>query len=114
MEMEVESRNVETEIESRMAELVHGRVTLTKNSHHKRLANVVEAIIVVTLPGRQTMTSRKKDKTFKEAIRTAFDAMVIELNKNCERRSPPETLACDRGEGRDMDTTNSTSSRVRS
>ena len=103
MELEVESRNVEmtprwkTEIESRMADLqrrhedlIHGRVTLTKNPHHKKLANVAEALIVVTLPGRQTMTSRKEDKTFEEAIRTAFDAMAIELRKNREKRGRTE------------------------
>jgi cold shock CspA family protein/ribosome-associated translation inhibitor RaiA len=99
MELEIESRNVgmtprwKSEIESRMADLqrrhedlIHGRVTLTKNLHHKKLANVAEALIVVTLPGRQTMTSRKEDKTFEEAIRTAFDAMVIELRKHREKR----------------------------
>ena len=100
MELEIESRNVEmtprwkSEIESRMAELqqrhedlIHGRVTLTKNLHHKKLANVAEALIVVTLPGRHTMTSRKEDKTFEEAIRTAFDAMAIELRKYREKRA---------------------------
>ena len=100
MELAIESRNVEmtprwkSEIESRMADLqerhqdlIHGRVTLTKNLHHKKLANVAEALIVVTLPGRQTMTSRKEDKTFEEAIRTAFDAMAIELRKYREKRA---------------------------
>ena len=103
MELEIESRNVEmtprwkTEIESRMADLerkhddlIHGPVTLTKNPHHKKLANVAEALVVVTLPGRQTMTSCKEDKTFEEAIRTAFDAMAIELRKNRERRAHTE------------------------
>ena len=100
MELEIESRNVEmtsrwkTEIESRMADLqrrhedlTHGRVTLTKNPHHKKLANVAEALIVVTLPGRQTMTSRKEDKTFEEAMRSAFDAMAIEIRKYREKRA---------------------------
>jgi cold shock CspA family protein/ribosome-associated translation inhibitor RaiA len=103
MELEIESRNVgmtprwKSEIESRMADLqrrhedlIHGRVTLTKNLHHKKLANVAEALIVVTLPGRQTMTSRKEDKTFEEAIRTAFDAMAIELRKHREKRGRTE------------------------
>ena len=103
MELEIESRNVEmtprwkNEIESRMADLqqrhqdlIHGRVTLTKNLHHKKLANVAEALIVVTLPGRQTKTARKEDKTFEEAIRTAFDAMAIELRKYRERRGRTE------------------------
>jgi ribosomal subunit interface protein len=100
MEIEIESRNVgmtprwKTEIESRMADLqqrhqdlIHGRVTLTKNLHHKKLTNVAEALIVVTLPGRQTMTARKEDKTFGEAIRTAFDALAIELRKYPEKRA---------------------------
>ena len=100
MELEIESRNVgmtprwKGEIESRMADLqrrhanlIHGRVTLTKNLHHKKLANVAEALIVVTLPGRHIMTARKEDKTFEEAIRTAFDAMAIELCKYREKRA---------------------------
>jgi len=104
MELEIESRNVgmtprwKSEIESRMADLqlryedlIHGRVTLTKNLHHKKLANVAEAFIVVTLPGRQTKTARKEDKTFEEAIRTAFDAMVIELRKYREKRASHQT-----------------------
>ena len=103
MELAIESRNVEmtprwkSEIESRMADLqqrhqdlIHGRVTLTKNLHHKKLANVAEALIVVTLPGRQTKTARKEDKTFEEAIRTAFDAMAIELRKFREKRGRTE------------------------
>ena len=103
MELEVESRNVDmtprwkSEIETRMADLqqrhqdlIHGRVTLTKNLHHKKLANVAEALIVVTLPGRQTKTARKEDKTFEEAIRTAFDAMAIELRKFREKRGRTE------------------------
>jgi len=100
MELEIESGNVgmnprwKIEIESRMADLqqrhedlIHGRVTLTKNLHHKKLANVAEALIVIMLPGRQTMTARKEDKTFEEAIRTAFDAMAIELRKYREKRA---------------------------
>ena len=53
MELAIESRNVamtprwKTEIEARMddlqrghEDLIHGRVTLIKNKHHKKLANV--------------------------------------------------------------------------
>jgi len=103
MDLEVESRNIEmtprwkSEIETRMADLhqrhdnlIHGRVTLTKNLHHKNLANIAEALIVVTIPGRQTMTARKEDKTFEEAIRTAFDAIAIELRKYREKRGRTE------------------------
>ena len=103
MKREIESRNVgmtprwKSEIESRMADLqrrhedlIHGRVTITKNLHHKNLANVAEALIVVTLPGRHTMTARKEDKTFEEAIRTSFDAMAIELRKHHEKRGRTE------------------------
>jgi CspA family cold shock protein len=103
MELEIESRNVamtprwKTEIEARMGnllkgheDLIHGRVTLTKNKHHKKLANVAEALVVVTLPGRHTLTSRKEDKTFEEAIRAAFDAVGIELRKYRGKRAKTE------------------------
>ncbi len=104
MELEIESRNVamtprwKTEIESRMddlrrrghEDLIHGRVTLTKNRQHKKLANVAEALVVITLPGRHTMTARKEDKTFEEAIRAAFHAVDIELRKYREKRAKTE------------------------
>lgn len=103
MELEIESRNVamtprwRSEIESRMDDLqrghddlLHGRVTLIKNRHHKKLANVAEALVVVTLPGRHTMTARKEDKTFEEAIRSAFQAVSIELKKYREKRAKTE------------------------
>jgi len=103
MELEIESRNVamtprwKMEIESRMDDLqrghddlIHGRVTLTKNRHHKKLAKVAEALVVVTLPGRHTMTARKEDKTFEEAIRSAFEAIGIALRKYREKRAKTE------------------------
>lgn len=103
MELEIESRHVDmtprwkTEIEARMADLqrghedlIHGRVTLTKNPHHKKLANVAEALVVVSLPGRHTLTARKENKTFEEAIRSAFDAVAIELRKYREKRAQTE------------------------
>ncbi|WHZ24372.1 MAG: Ribosomal arrest protein RaiA / Cold shock protein of CSP family [Nitrospira sp.] len=100
MNLEVESRNIamtprwKTEIEDRMADLqrghediIHSRVTLTKNRHHKKQANVAEALVLVTVPTRQTITSRKEDKTFEEAIRAAFDAVALELRKFREKRA---------------------------
>jgi cold shock CspA family protein/ribosome-associated translation inhibitor RaiA len=103
MELHVESRNVamtprwKSEIERRMAELneghediLHGRVTLTKNKHHKKIKNVAEALVLVTLPGRHTFTARKEDKTFEEAIRAAFAAVEIELRKYREKRATKE------------------------
>ncbi|MFO0970721.1 MAG: HPF/RaiA family ribosome-associated protein [Gemmataceae bacterium] len=103
MDLEIQSRNIEmtprwkTEIEARMADLqrghddlTHGRVTLTKNRHHKKLDNVAEALVLVTLPGRHTLTARKEDKTFEEAIRSAFEAVAIELRKYREKRAHTE------------------------
>ncbi|MCE7977412.1 MAG: hypothetical protein DYH03_09755 [Nitrospira sp. NTP1] len=43
--------------------------------------------MLVTVPSRQTITSRKEDKTFEEAIRSAFDAVAIELRKFREKRA---------------------------
>lgn len=100
MELKMESRNVamtprwKTEIEERMADLqdghddlIHGRVTLIKNRHHKKAPKVAEARLVVTLPGRRTITASKKDKTFEEAIRAAFAAAAIEIRKVREKRA---------------------------
>jgi ribosomal subunit interface protein len=99
MNLRIESRNVvmtprwKAEIEQRMADLqnghadmTHGRVTLTKNRHHKKSVKVAEAVVVVTLPRRHTITARKKDKTFEEAIRAAFAAMETEIRKFREKR----------------------------
>lgn len=103
MKVVIESRNVgmtprwKKEIEARMGDLqrgyenlAHGRVTLTKNPHHKKSSNVAEALIVVSLPGRQTLTARKEDKTFEEAIRKAFQAVSIELRKFRGKRAEKE------------------------
>lgn len=103
MDLQIDSRNVtmtprwKTEIESRMADLqtghedlIHGRVTLTKNAHHKKSENVAEALVVVTMPGRHTLTARKEEKTFEEAIRAAFFAMEIEVKKFRDKRASKE------------------------
>lgn len=103
MNLRIESRNVtmtprwKTEIEERMADLqrghddlIHGRVTLTKNRHHKKARLVAEAVVVVTLSGRHLITGRKEDKTFEEALRTAFEAVAIELRKYREKRGRTE------------------------
>ncbi len=94
MDLRIESRNVKMtprwkqEIEERMADLqeghddiTHARVTLTKNAHHKKASKVAEALIVVTLPKRHTITARKDDKTFEEAMRAAFAALEVEVDK---------------------------------
>jgi cold shock CspA family protein/ribosome-associated translation inhibitor RaiA len=103
MELKIESRNVamtprwKSEIEERMEDLqnghddlVHGRMTLIKNRHHKKAAKVAEARLVITLPGRRTVTASKEDKTFEEAIRAAFAAAKIELRKHREKRASKE------------------------
>ena len=98
MDVRIDSRNIvmtprwKHEIEKRMADLqaghedlIHGRVTLTKNRHHKKLATVAEAVVVITRRGRRTFTARKEDKTFEEAIRAACAAMETELRKCREK-----------------------------
>lgn len=103
MDLQIESRNVEmtpewrTEIEDRMDklqsehnELIHARVTLTKNTHHRNARNVAEALIVVTLPVRHTISARKGEKTFEEAIRAAFSSIDIELRRYSEKRASTE------------------------
>jgi ribosome-associated translation inhibitor RaiA len=99
LDLKVESRNVgmtprwKAEIERRTVALqtdtmriIHARVTLTKNAHHKKGADNAEALIVIALPRRRTVTARKESKTFEEAIRAAFQAMEHELDKIEEKR----------------------------
>ena len=100
MDLKIESRNVgmtprwKSEIETKMSELhnehnniIHARVTLTKNPHHKKGEDNAEALIVATLPPRHTLTARKEAKTFEEAIRAAFKALAVEIQKFRKRPS---------------------------
>ena len=100
VDLKIESRNVgmtprwKTEIERRVEALstsairiTHARVTLTKNAHHKKGADNAEALVVLTITGRRTLTARKESKTFEEAIRAAFQAVDHELEKVEEKRA---------------------------
>jgi cold shock CspA family protein/ribosome-associated translation inhibitor RaiA len=104
MDLRIDSRNVsmaprwKTEIERRIADLqsghedvTHARVTLAKNRHHKKDARVAQATIVLTLPRRRTVTARKQDKTFEEAIRAAFTSVDIELERYRAKRAARKT-----------------------
>lgn len=99
LDLKIESRNVgmtprwKNEITRRTEALqtdairiIHARVTLTKNAHHKKGADNAEALVVITLPRRRTVTARKESKTFEEAIRAAFQAVEHELEKIEEKR----------------------------
>jgi cold shock CspA family protein/ribosome-associated translation inhibitor RaiA len=103
MDLRIDCRNIKMtprwkkEIEERMAllqetndNIIHGRVTLTKNRHHKKANSVAEALVVVTLPRRHTLTARKQSKTFEEAIRAAFAAVEIEAQKFRDKRGSKE------------------------
>jgi ribosomal subunit interface protein len=103
MDLQIESRNIamtprwRAEIEARMQglqngheDLMHGRVTLSKNRHHKKADNVAEVVIVVSVKGRHTVTARKQEKSFEEAIRQAFEAVEVELRKIRQKRASHE------------------------
>ncbi len=103
MEIRIDSRNVtltprwKAEIEARVAaltrghsDLLHARVTVTKNQHHKKLANGAEVLVVLTFPRRRTITARKRDETLEEAIRSAFAAAEIEVQKFRDKRNSRE------------------------
>jgi len=104
MDLKIESRNVgmtprwKEEIEKRVAaldsdslHLTHARVTLSKNAHHKKGNENAEALVVITVPRRHTITARKGAKTFEEAIRAAFHAVETELRKMQEKRASKES-----------------------
>ncbi len=98
MDVKIDSHNVgmtprwKEEITDRVAalqseydNLTHARVTLTKNPHHKHGDHNAEALLVVSVPPRHTVTARKEAKTFEEAIRAAFKAAETEIKKFRER-----------------------------
>ncbi len=100
MQLQIETRNVDltpawkADIENRMSKLhtghdslIHGRVTLTKNLHHHKTHDGAEALIVVSISGRHTITARKAEQTFEEAIRAAFAAIQVELRKYRDKRA---------------------------
>jgi len=104
MNTQIESRNVDMtarwrkEIEARVgelhtgnSELTHVRVTLTRHQHRKA-EDVAEALIVATLPGR-TLTARKTEETFEEAIREVFAAIAVEFEKYLDKRGSHEVRA---------------------
>ena len=106
VDLKIESRNVgmtprwKSEIERRVEALstsairiTHARVTLTKNAHHKKGADNAEALVVITITGRRTVTARKESKTFEEAIRAAFQAVDHELEKVEEKRAAKSVKA---------------------
>jgi len=103
LDLKIDSRNVQmtprwkTEIEKRVAALgtdmmrpTHVRVMLTKNPHHKKGDDNTEALVVLSLPRKHTITARKEAKTFEEAIRAAFSAAETEMRKLQEKRSSIE------------------------
>jgi cold shock CspA family protein/ribosome-associated translation inhibitor RaiA len=103
MAWEIESRNIpmtprwKADIEERLTalasghnDLIHARVTLTKNLHHRKDDKVADALVVLNLPVRHTITARKEAATFEEAIREAFDAAEIEVDKFREKRATHE------------------------
>jgi len=90
------------EIEERVAALgtdsmrpTHARITLTKNPHHKKGDDNAEALVVLSLPRKHTITARKEAKTFEEAIRAAFSAAETEMRKLREKRSSIEDRELD-------------------
>ena len=98
MDLKIDSRNVgmtpkwKQEIQDRITTLqteydniTHARITLTKNPHHKKGDDNAEALIVLNLPPRHTVTARKEAKSFEEAIRSVFKAVTTEIKKFRER-----------------------------
>lgn len=100
MDIRIESRNFDVtdhwkaEIKKWMAHLqtghedmTHGRITLSKSTHHLHAPNLVEAVVVVTLPKRHTVTAKKSGKQLGEALKAAFSALEGELQKYREKRT---------------------------
>jgi cold shock CspA family protein/ribosome-associated translation inhibitor RaiA len=97
MDVQIEGRHTgvaaewRADIESRVADLypgqdmTHVRVTLTKHDHRKA-EDSYDVLIVVQIPGH-TITARKQQDSFEEAIRDTFAALKVELGKIREKRA---------------------------
>jgi ribosome-associated translation inhibitor RaiA len=98
MDIRTESRNLtmsphwQQEIESRLHalqnghdDILHARMILERNRHHKKGPNIAAARLVCNVRGG-TFTASKTEKTFEEAIRTTFSAMREELQRYREKR----------------------------
>jgi cold shock CspA family protein/ribosome-associated translation inhibitor RaiA len=100
MDLQIEGRRTEVkaewraDIESRVSDLHPGndiiriRVTLTKQDHRKA-EDSYDVLIVTQIPGH-TITARKQQNSFEEAIRDTFAAVTVELDKIREKRSSYE------------------------
>ena len=100
MDIQIEGRHTgvtaewRADIESRVADLhagsdmTHIRITLTKHDHRKA-EDSYDVVIVAHIPGH-TITARKQQESFKEAIRDTFAALKIELDKIREKRASHE------------------------
>ena len=98
MDIRTESRNLtmmpawQQEIESRLhalqdghEDILHSRMILEKNRHHKKGPRIAMARLVCNVRGA-TFTASKTEKTFEEAIRATFLAMKDELQSYREKR----------------------------
>jgi ribosome-associated translation inhibitor RaiA len=98
MDIRTESRNfvmssrLQKEIEGRLHDLqeghddiIHARVTLEKNRHHKKGPKIASARLVCNVNGG-TFTASKTEKTFEDAVRATFSAMEEELRSFREKR----------------------------
>ncbi|MCC2641524.1 MAG: cspB [Nitrospira sp.] len=100
MDLQIEGRHTgvtaewRADIEARVADLhpgkdiTHVRVTLTKHDHRKA-EDSYDVVIVVHIPGH-TITARKQQNSFDEAIRDTFAAIKTELDKIREKRASHE------------------------
>jgi len=99
MDIRIESRNFDvtdrrkaiiqewmTHLQTGHEDITHGRVTLSKSNHHKHAPDLVEAVVVVTLPKRHTFTAKKSGRRVGDALKAAFLALEGELQKYREKR----------------------------
>ena len=102
MDLHIDGRNMKVnehwraEITQRMEDLVkghedivHARVTLSRNRHHRQADDAAEAVAVIHVPGH-TITARKQEQTVEQAIHATLDALEVELKKIREKLASHE------------------------
>src|SRR5690348_11810124 len=100
MDLQIEGRHIKVtdewaaDITARADELkpsagvVHLRATLARNDH-RNAEDTHEVVLVAQMPGH-TITARKSDNSFEEAVRQAFQALETELERMQEKRASHE------------------------
>ena len=91
-ELQEEVERMTTRFHDHHPQLMHIRVVLTRNVHHRNGVQVSEVLVAARLPRRRTFIARKSSNVFGEAVRAAFEALDVEITTFRDKRSDRRAL----------------------